>query len=165
MCFKHSHVRTSLDRLDEMTFITEVLISLYIDMHTSIAYWCFTAPQGVKSLNRIQSIVFPTAYGTNENMLICAPTGAGKTNVAMMTVLKTIENVSLVLHCIVLYCIVFVLWNQNESLVQETQFFQQHIEMGVIQRDSFKIVYVAPMKALAAEMVENFGKRYIHIVW
>ena len=29
-----------------------------------------------KSLNRVQSIVYPVAYGTNENMLICAPTGA-----------------------------------------------------------------------------------------
>lgn len=29
-----------------------------------------------KSLNRLQSIVFPVAYGTNENMLVCAPTGA-----------------------------------------------------------------------------------------
>lgn len=26
---------------------------------------------GYTSLNRIQSIVYPTAYGTNENMLIC----------------------------------------------------------------------------------------------
>ena len=48
--------------------------------------------QGVKCLNRIQSIVFPTAYGTNENMLVCAPTGAGKTNVAMMAVLRAIEQ-------------------------------------------------------------------------
>jgi hypothetical protein len=30
-------------------------------------------------LNRIQSKVFNTAFNTNENMLICAPTGAGKT--------------------------------------------------------------------------------------
>ena len=30
---------------------------------------------------------------------------------------------------------------------------------GVLRKDDFKIVYVAPMKALAAEMVENFGKR------
>ena len=29
-----------------------------------------------KSLNRMQSLVFPVAYGTSENMLICAPTGA-----------------------------------------------------------------------------------------
>ncbi len=31
--------------------------------------------------------------------------------------------------------------------------------MGVLKKDNFKIVYVAPMKALAAEMVENFSKR------
>ena len=27
--------------------------------------------QGYTSLNRIQSIVYPTAYGSNENLLIC----------------------------------------------------------------------------------------------
>lgn len=32
--------------------------------------------QGYKSLNRLQSVVYPTAYQTNENMLVCAPTGA-----------------------------------------------------------------------------------------
>jgi antiviral helicase SLH1 len=31
---------------------------------------------GYKSLNRMQSLVYPVAYKTNENMLICAPTGA-----------------------------------------------------------------------------------------
>ena len=31
---------------------------------------------GYTSLNRIQSIVFPVAYASNENMLVCAPTGA-----------------------------------------------------------------------------------------
>jgi hypothetical protein len=30
---------------------------------------------------------------------------------------------------------------------------------GVIQRADFKVVYVAPMKALAAEVTANFGKR------
>ena len=29
----------------------------------------------------------------------------------------------------------------------------------VIKKDAFKIVYVAPMKALAAEMTANFGKK------
>jgi activating signal cointegrator complex subunit 3 len=61
-------------------------------------------------------------------MLVCAPTGAGKTNVAMLAILNTIE---------------------------------QHIENGVVRRDRFKIVYVAPMKALAAEMVTNFGSRCV----
>lgn len=36
----------------------------------------------------VQSAVFPTAYHSNENMLVCAPTGAGKTNVAMLTVVR-----------------------------------------------------------------------------
>jgi len=35
--------------------------------------------------------VFNTAYSTNENLLICAPTGAGKTNVALLTVVHQIE--------------------------------------------------------------------------
>ena len=46
----------------------------------------------MRRLNRIQSIVFETAYNTNENMLICAPTGAGKTNIAMLTVLHEIRQ-------------------------------------------------------------------------
>ena len=32
--------------------------------------------KGYKSLNRMQSLVYPVAYSTSENMLICAPTGA-----------------------------------------------------------------------------------------
>ena len=43
-------------------------------------------------LNRIQSVVFETAYKTNENLLICAPTGAGKTNIAMLTILHVIQQ-------------------------------------------------------------------------
>jgi activating signal cointegrator complex subunit 3 len=43
-------------------------------------------------LNRIQSVVFETAYNTNENLLICAPTGAGKTNIALLTIVHTIRQ-------------------------------------------------------------------------
>lgn len=48
--------------------------------------------QGIKELNRIQSIVFDTAYNTNENLLISAPTGAGKTNVAMLAIVHQIRQ-------------------------------------------------------------------------
>ncbi|XP_039288255.1 activating signal cointegrator 1 complex subunit 3 isoform X1 [Nilaparvata lugens] len=82
--------------------------------------------KGVQKLNRIQSVVFDAAYHTNENLLICAPTGAGKTNVALLTIVHTLR---------------------------------QNIEEGVIQKDKFKIVYVAPMKALAAEMASNFSRK------
>ncbi|KAG1665183.1 Activating signal cointegrator 1 complex subunit 3 [Nymphon striatum] len=91
-----------------------------LDMVGQIAF------KGIKTLNKIQSTVFDTAYYSNENMLICAPTGAGKTNIAMLTVICCIK---------------------------------QHMNNDVIERDKFKIVYIAPMKALAAEMVVNFGKR------
>jgi antiviral helicase SLH1 len=37
---------------------------------------CQETFKGYKSLNRMQSLVYPVAYKTNENMLICAPTGA-----------------------------------------------------------------------------------------
>lgn len=77
-------------------------------------------------LNLIQSMVFDTAYHTNENMLVCAPTGAGKTNVAMLTIIREIKN---------------------------------NIEIDVVKKDKFKIVYVAPMKALASEVVSNFSRR------
>lgn len=37
---------------------------------------CQNTFKGYKQLNRMQSLVYPVAYTTNENLLICAPTGA-----------------------------------------------------------------------------------------
>lgn len=48
--------------------------------------------KGTKALNRIQSVVFGAAYGSKENLLISAPTGAGKTNIAMLAVLNEIKS-------------------------------------------------------------------------
>ena len=42
------------------------------------------------SLNRVQSAVCDAALFSGENLLICAPTGAGKTNVAMLCVLHQV---------------------------------------------------------------------------
>lgn len=67
-----------------------------------------------------------TGLHSNENMLVCAPTGAGKTNIAMIAVLREVGL---------------------------------HRREGVLARDEFKIVYVAPMKALAAEVTRTFGSR------
>ncbi|KAL4241461.1 Sec63-domain-containing protein [Abortiporus biennis] len=89
---------------------------------------------GYSSLNRIQSIVYPTAYRSNENMLVCAPTGAGKTDVAMLTVLRVLD--------------------QHRSTTDPSAPIA-----GTLNRDAFKIIYVAPMKALASEIVRKLGKR------
>ncbi|CAL8464110.1 g3645 [Coccomyxa elongata] len=88
--------------------------------------WAQLAFTGYKSLNRIQSRIYPTAFGSNENLLVCAPTGAGKTNIAMISVLREIGA---------------------------------NMRQGVIQKHDFKIVYVAPMKALAAEVTATFSRR------
>ena len=40
----------------------------------------------------LQSIVFAAAANSNKNLLVAAPTGAGKTNVAMLTCLNTIHS-------------------------------------------------------------------------
>uniref|UniRef100_A0AAR2JSR6 Activating signal cointegrator 1 complex subunit 3 n=1 Tax=Pygocentrus nattereri TaxID=42514 RepID=A0AAR2JSR6_PYGNA len=46
--------------------------------------------EGFKTLNRIQSKLFKTTMETDGNLLVCAPTGAGKTNVALMAMLREI---------------------------------------------------------------------------
>ncbi|ODQ58963.1 hypothetical protein WICANDRAFT_55261 [Wickerhamomyces anomalus NRRL Y-366-8] len=86
--------------------------------------------KGYTSLNRMQSLVYPVAYNTNENMLVCAPTGAGKTDVALLTILHTIGQFT----------------TETEDTID-------------IDYSEFKIVYVAPLKALAAEIVEKFSQK------
>lgn len=46
--------------------------------------------EGFKTLNRIQSRLHHTALESDENLLLCAPTGAGKTNVALLTMMREI---------------------------------------------------------------------------
>ncbi|KAL0296225.1 UNVERIFIED_CONTAM: DExH-box ATP-dependent RNA helicase DExH12 [Sesamum radiatum] len=89
--------------------------------------WAQPAFKGMSQLNRVQSKVYETALFSAENILLCAPTGAGKTNVAMLTILQQIAL------------------NMNED--------------GSINHNNYKIVYVAPMKALVAEVVGNLSNR------
>ncbi|KAJ1667675.1 activating signal cointegrator 1 complex subunit 3 [Coemansia sp. RSA 1813] len=94
------------------------------------------------SLNRIQSIIYPTAYGTNENILLSAPTGAGKTDVALLTILRTISQ----------YC------SPHPGDLDGLDDVSAKPELTVAKSE-FKIVYIAPMKALAAEVVEKYQSR------
>ena len=43
-----------------------------------------------EKLNRIQTTCYDSAFNNDGNLLICAPTGSGKTNVAMLTILREI---------------------------------------------------------------------------
>ncbi|KAF4121373.1 pre-mRNA-splicing helicase BRR2 [Geosmithia morbida] len=95
---------------------------------TDMPEWARTPFSTAKSLNRIQTKCYPSAFGDDGNMLICAPTGSGKTNVAMLTILRELGK-------------------------------HRNPETGELDLDSFKIVYIAPLKALVQEQVGNFGKR------
>ena len=90
--------------------------------------WARPAFAGMRSLNRVQSRLYKAAFQSPKNLLLCAPTGAGKTNVAVLTVLKEIG-----LHM---------------------------LPDGTCDTSKFKVVYVAPMKALVQEVVINFTKRF-----
>ncbi|KAG7597779.1 Helicase C-terminal [Arabidopsis suecica] len=94
---------------------------------TEMPDWAQPAFKGMQQLNRVQSKVYDTALFKAENILLCAPTGAGKTNVAMLTILQQLEM------------------NRNKD--------------GTYNHGDYKIVYVAPMKALVAEVVGNLSNR------
>jgi len=80
-------------------------------------------------LNLIQSRLYPAAFKSPENLLVCAPTGAGKTNIAMLSILQVLS--------------------------------QKRRVNGTFDLKSFKIVYIAPMKALVSEVVGSFQKRLV----
>ncbi|KAK9476419.1 Sec63 Brl domain-containing protein [Lipomyces japonicus] len=90
--------------------------------------WAQGAFSDSKSLNRVQSKLYPVAFQDDENLLLCAPTGAGKTNVALLTILRTLS-----------------------------QFRDPNT--GKLSLDDFKIVYIAPLKALVQEQVREFGNK------
>jgi len=52
--------------------------------------WARPAFKGMATLNRVQSRVCDAALFGTSNLLLCAPTGAGKTNVAMLTILQQV---------------------------------------------------------------------------
>lgn len=98
---------------------------------TSLPTWAQIAfPDSETTLlNRIQSAVYPHVFLSDGNALLCAPTGAGKTNVAMLAMLR-------------------VLTNHRDENAEPARF-----------SSNFKMVYIAPLKALVAEQTREFERR------
>jgi activating signal cointegrator complex subunit 3 len=88
--------------------------------------WARPCFKEVTRFNAMQSMVFEAIYYSNDNVLVSAPTGAGKTNIALLGVINVIK---------------------------------QHMDEDHVVQGEFKIVYVAPMKALAAEITDKFSKK------
>lgn len=99
----------------------EVRDAICLPVSTTLPEWTHPAFEGdFSTLNRIQSSVFQDAFYSNENLLVSAPTGAGKTGIAFLAVLKA---------------------------------------FGPPSSAKKIVVYVAPMRALVAEMATMFRKR------
>jgi len=97
----------------------------------------------------MQSICYDTAFNKpGKNMLVCAPTGAGKTNVAMLAALGHFRNKGVV-------C--------DERPGVRVSVGKKAGGGGGGGGKEFeggmKVIYIAPMKALAQEVVEKFGAR------
>lgn len=99
--------------------------------------YCQPAFRTAEALNQIQSIVYPVAFKQSRSMIVAAPTGAGKTNVALLTILRQVsEHVD----------------PQSEGPWD-------------LSNKQFQIVYIAPLKALASEIVAKFESalKYLNI--
>jgi pre-mRNA-splicing helicase BRR2 len=96
---------------------------------SSLPSWMHDVFKGVKHFNRVQSKMADTALNnTDDNLLLCAPTGSGKTIVALLCMLGLISK-------------------------------YYSSETNKINLTEFKIVYIAPMKALVQECVQSFSKK------
>jgi len=90
------------------------------------AQTAFKGKHGATRFNTIQSKVFSAVYASSDNVLVSAPTGAGKTNVAVLSILRLVS---------------------------------MHMDPNGVLQSDFKCIYLAPMKALVAEVVEKFQQR------
>lgn len=59
---------------------------------SSLPAWTHDVWGKTQQLNPVQSKVYPIAFQSDEPMLLCAPTGAGKTNCALLAMLRTIAQ-------------------------------------------------------------------------
>ena len=103
---------------------------------TSLPKFAQEAFKTATHLNRIQTIVHPIAFKQSRNLLVAAPTGAGKTNIALLTILRE-----------VILCL-------PEGAADNTS----SSSAWNMKDKQFKIVYIAPLKALASEIVDKFSK-------
>ena len=94
--------------------------------------------------NEIQSAVFDKSFYTDENILITAPTGAGKTNIALVTILREINR---------------------ELKLKNMSEIPANFDFSSIVWD-FKILFLVPLKALANEFLNKFTSQlgYFNLV-
>ncbi|KAJ8608527.1 hypothetical protein CTAYLR_005750 [Chrysophaeum taylorii] len=111
-----------------------------LDRLPAWARHCF--PASTVSLNRVQSAVFETVFRSQKNTLVCAPTGAGKTYVALLCVLEVVAR----------YAGAASLLTAEDPSTWDVRTVAEYLS-------AHKVVYIAPLKALAQEVVQKFSAR------
>ncbi|CAK75634.1 unnamed protein product (macronuclear) [Paramecium tetraurelia] len=84
---KLEYLYIRIDPLPKKPIKEDSLIPIY-----DLPEWARKAFEGTKRLNVIQSQIYPKAFLTEENLLVCAPTGAGKTNIALLAILQELSK-------------------------------------------------------------------------
>ena len=104
------------------------------------AHKCFN----FQFFNEIQSTVFDKSFNTDYNLLITAPTGAGKTNIALVTILREIEK---------------------ELKLKNMNNIDDKFDFSKFKWD-FKVLFLVPLKALANEFLNKFKEQlgYFNLV-
>ena len=94
--------------------------------------------------NEIQSTVFDKSLNSDENLLITAPTGAGKTNIALVTIIREIEK---------------------ELKLKNMNNIDEKFDFSKFKWD-FKVLFLVPLKALANEFINKFKEQlgYFNLV-
>ena len=108
--------------------------------------WAQPAFKGMQTLNRIQSQVADMALFGVDNMLLCAPTGAGKTNVAMLAILHELgqhmnEDGTIKLND---FKVVYVAPMKVRDWINMHCHLHHNVCLHALH--DFKMVYAAPMK-------------------
>ena len=162
---------------DEATLHPRLTIREAMDATEAVAF------SGTNSLNPMQSTVYEVAFHTRLNMLVCAPTGAGYVIVMFVVFGWTIPRVSLPTEYTLLGILSdgpfshwwyplrssFVYRKTNVAMLTIVAHLRNVGLIGGNRHDRAtnatnsdvgqKIVYIAPMKALAQEVVEKFSTK------
>jgi replicative superfamily II helicase len=79
---QREYLKIRIDPIPKLKTDTDDLIRV-----DSLPMWMRKAFEGTPTLNVIQSKIYEKAFKSEDNILVCAPTGAGKTNIALLTIL------------------------------------------------------------------------------